>query len=142
MVYIVSNGVGRSYGIKKYRIDFESDVELLPRNVPMGCTAFCIENSKTYMINSAGKWIEISVGSTTSSGSGNTSGGGNNTGSGDGGNTGTGGGNNSNSGCCCGGDKWVDMDENNPSGGDPDSGDDDEDSEYEYHIIYDGGEEV
>lgn len=104
MIHIVSNGVGRMYGIKIYTMDEEADLSELPKNVKPGCKAFCIENSKCYMINSAGEWKEIFGGGSSSSGTGGGSG------------TGSGGGTGSN------------------------PGDDIEDEDY--HLIYDGGEEI
>ena len=47
------------YGLKDYLIDKKSDLQSLPIDVPMGSTAFCIEDSTVYMINSSGEWVEI-----------------------------------------------------------------------------------
>ena len=48
-----------SYGIQDFVIDKLNDLSSLPIDVPMGSTAFCIENSSIYMINSSGEWVEI-----------------------------------------------------------------------------------
>lgn len=48
-----------AYGLQEFVIDTVNDLNLLPINVPMGSTAFCIEDSSVYMINSSGEWVEI-----------------------------------------------------------------------------------
>ena len=48
-----------AYGLKDFVMDKKSDLQNLPINVPMGSTAFCIEDGSVYMINSSGEWVEI-----------------------------------------------------------------------------------
>ena len=52
-----------AYGTKHFGCDTESEVPNLPTDCAMGSTAFVIETSKRYMLNSQGKWIAIAVGS-------------------------------------------------------------------------------
>lgn len=59
MITIISNSGQTAYGLKDYVIDKKADLQDLPVNVPMGSTAFCIEDSSVYMINSSGEWVEI-----------------------------------------------------------------------------------
>lgn len=59
MITIISNSGQTAYGLKDYVIDKKADLQALPVNVPMGSTAFCIEDSSVYMINSSGEWVEI-----------------------------------------------------------------------------------
>lgn len=83
-----------------------------------GSTAFIIETSTKYMLNSKNQWVEILIG-TSSSGSGSGGSGSGSSGSGSG------------SGCCCcnGGGGST----NPPSGG----GEDEDDEE---EVIYNGGD--
>ena len=48
MINTTSTSGHTAYGLKD-----------LPINVPMGSTAFCIEDGSVYMINSSGEWVEI-----------------------------------------------------------------------------------
>ena len=60
MISIGANGEKIAYGIVHYNVD--TSVELAKVNtthMPMGTTAFVIETSKYYMLNSNFKWIEI-----------------------------------------------------------------------------------
>lgn len=59
MINILSNNGHVTYGIVSLVMDKESDLESLPTDVQMGSTAFCIENSTVYMINSEKKWVAI-----------------------------------------------------------------------------------
>lgn len=60
MISIGANGKRISYGIKHYNLDTEEDLKKLPVNADlMGCTAFVIETSKYYMLNSSFVWVEI-----------------------------------------------------------------------------------
>ena len=47
------------YGIQKYIVDTESDMETLPNHAKAGSTAFVIETSKTYILNHSKVWKEI-----------------------------------------------------------------------------------
>ena len=46
-----------------YVCDAESDLSSLPTDAPQGSSAFVIETSRTYMINSSGTWVETTLGS-------------------------------------------------------------------------------
>ena len=59
MINTISTSGHTAYGLKDFVIDKKSDLQNLPVNVPMGSTAFCIEDSSAYMINSSGEWVEI-----------------------------------------------------------------------------------
>ena len=59
MIIITSNSGHEAYGLKSFVIDTKEDLDYLPINVPMGSTAFCVEDSSVYMINSSGEWVEI-----------------------------------------------------------------------------------
>lgn len=59
MIIITSNSGDTAYGLKSFVIDTKEDLDYLPINVPMGSTAFCVEDSSIYMINSSGEWVEI-----------------------------------------------------------------------------------
>ena len=59
MINTTSNSGHAAYGLKDYVIDKKIDLQNLPVDVPMGSTAFCIEDSSVYMINSSGEWVEI-----------------------------------------------------------------------------------
>ena len=59
MIITTSNSGHTAYGQKEYVIDKKDDLNHLPVDIPMGSTAFCIEDSSVYMINSSGAWVEI-----------------------------------------------------------------------------------
>ena len=59
MINTTSTSGNTAYGLKDFVIDKKSDLQNLPVNVPMGSTAFCIEDGSVYMINSSGEWVEI-----------------------------------------------------------------------------------
>lgn len=59
MVGIMKNGGRVTYDLNEYVVDAESDIELLPRNVAMGSTAFVIETGNVYMMNSKKEWVKI-----------------------------------------------------------------------------------
>lgn len=59
MIITTSNSGHTAYGLKDYVIDRKADLEDLPVDVPMGSTAFCIEDSSVYMINGFREWVEI-----------------------------------------------------------------------------------
>lgn len=48
-----------AYGLLEFMIDTVNDLNQLPVDVPMGSTAFCIEDGSVYVINSSGEWVEI-----------------------------------------------------------------------------------
>ena len=47
------------YGIQKYIVDTEEDMEDLPNHARAGSTAFVIETSTTYILNHNKEWKEI-----------------------------------------------------------------------------------
>ena len=59
MIIITSNSGHTAYGLKSFVMDTKKDLDYLPIDVPIGSTAFCIEDSSVYMINSSGEWVEI-----------------------------------------------------------------------------------
>lgn len=59
MIIITSNSEHPAYGLKSFVIDTKEDLDYLPIDVTIGSTAFCIEDSSVYMINSSGEWVEI-----------------------------------------------------------------------------------
>ena len=59
MVQLFSQSGQQVYGMKKYVLDTQTDLQSLPTNIPMGCTAFVISTSKHYMLNSDKEWIEF-----------------------------------------------------------------------------------
>lgn len=59
MINTTSTSGHIAYGLKDFVMDKKSDLQNLPVNVPMGSTAFCIEDGSVYMINSSGEWVEI-----------------------------------------------------------------------------------
>lgn len=59
MINTISNSGHTAYGLKSFVIDTKEDLDHLPIDVPMGSTAFCIEDSSAYMINSSGEWVKI-----------------------------------------------------------------------------------
>lgn len=75
MVTIGANNHKIAYGIRHYILDVESDFNSLDTwGLPAGCTAFVIETSKQYMLNSQSKWIEITPFGSSSSSSGGSGG--------------------------------------------------------------------
>lgn len=84
MISIGANNHKIAYGIRHYNLDVEADfAELDTWGLPAGCTAFVIETSKHYMLNSQSEWIEITPFGSGSSSSGGSSGGGGDTPGGD-----------------------------------------------------------
>lgn len=59
MINTTSTSGHTAYSLKDFVMDKKSDLQNLPVNVPMGSTAFCIEDGSVYMINSSGEWVEI-----------------------------------------------------------------------------------
>lgn len=79
MISIGANNHKIAYGIRHYNLDVEADFAGLDTwGLPAGCTAFVIETSKHYMLNSQSEWIEITPFGSGSSSSGGSSGGGDN----------------------------------------------------------------
>lgn len=59
MITSVSQSGHVKYGVQEFIIDTLADLDSLPLDVPMGSTAFCIENSTVYMLNGKKEWREI-----------------------------------------------------------------------------------
>ena len=78
MYSISANRDKIAYDVKKFVVDFETDIAELPTNCTPGSSAFVIENSSAYMLNNNRKWVKINL----DTGNGGSSGG--NGGSGDG----------------------------------------------------------
>lgn len=53
------------YGIQKYIVDTEEDMENLPNHTRAGSTAFVIETSTTYILNHSKEWKKIKDNSAT-----------------------------------------------------------------------------
>lgn len=49
--------------VKKYIVDFETDISTVPTDAPAGSECFVIENSVTYMLNHQKQWIKIKLSS-------------------------------------------------------------------------------
>lgn len=47
------------YGIQKYIVDTEEEMQSLPNHARAGSTAFVIDTSTTYILNHNKKWIKI-----------------------------------------------------------------------------------
>ena len=60
--------------VKKYIVDEEADIAIVPTDAPAGSECFVIENSVTYMLNHKKQWIKVNL-SSGSSGGGAGSGG-------------------------------------------------------------------
>ena len=70
MINIASQFGQVSYNVVKLILDTADDVAYLPQGFAPGSTAFVIENSDQYMLNSKGEWKKVKMNS-TSGGSGN-----------------------------------------------------------------------
>ena len=58
MITIGANGNKTAYGIKHYNLDTDEDLQNLPKTATAGSTAFVINSSKHYMLNSQKEWVE------------------------------------------------------------------------------------
>lgn len=58
--------------IRKYIVDFETDISQVPTDAPAGSECFVIENSVTYMLNHQKQWVKANLSSGNSGGGGNT----------------------------------------------------------------------
>lgn len=59
MYILIENKGEEMYNLKDFVCDTEADIQYLPTDCLMGSTAFVMETSKGYMLNSTGKWVEI-----------------------------------------------------------------------------------
>lgn len=48
-----------SYGIKKFILDTEEDINMLPKNIQSGSSALVMNNSQLYILNNEKKWIKL-----------------------------------------------------------------------------------
>lgn len=72
---IRANGRKIAYGIKHFEVDTFDDLSKLKSYIlKPGCTAFVIDTSKSYILNSKFKWIEVKklVGSGSTGGGGSS----------------------------------------------------------------------
>ena len=72
MISVGANDNYVAYGVQKYIVDYSSDIGSLPTHCATGSTAFVIDTSATYMMNSQKEWKLIKIGG---SGGGSGSGG-------------------------------------------------------------------
>lgn len=65
MAYYILDQAGQSaYNRKKIIVDTEADVETIPvSTLAPGSTVFVIDSSKTKMLNTKHKWVEVTTGS-------------------------------------------------------------------------------
>lgn len=66
MINIASQFGQVSYNVVKLVLDTADDVVYLPQGFAPGSTAFVIENSDRYMLNSKGEWKKVKTASTSS----------------------------------------------------------------------------
>lgn len=59
MIKMTETNGNIQYDVNSYVCDIEDDVTLLPTKVSMGSTAFVIETSNIYMLNSNKEWVKI-----------------------------------------------------------------------------------
>lgn len=59
MYSISANRNKIAYDIKRFIVDFTSDIVDLPTDCTPGSTAFVIENSQRYILNNNRNWVRI-----------------------------------------------------------------------------------
>lgn len=59
MYSLYANDDDVSYGIKKFVLDSEEDVDILPTNIKAGSSALVIGTSQFYMLNNQKEWVEV-----------------------------------------------------------------------------------
>lgn len=59
MIKMTETNGNIQYDVNSYVCDTEDDVTLLPTKVSMGSTAFVIETSNIYMLNSNKEWVKV-----------------------------------------------------------------------------------
>lgn len=69
-IYMISEEGHVKAGIYEFVVDTEAEISELPTDKKIGSTAKCIENSKIYMLNGSGNWVEVNFKSGGGSGSG------------------------------------------------------------------------
>ena len=71
MAFITANSGKTAYGVKKLIFDKVEDLMTFDnRNLYPGTTAFIIDSSTTYMLNSQMAWIKVNLGAGSGSGDG------------------------------------------------------------------------
>lgn len=73
MFKVINQSGHTTYGLKEYVCDYESDVSNLSLDDTPGSTAFVIENQAVWMMNNQHQWINITPGSSDTSGNGSSS---------------------------------------------------------------------
>ena len=69
MISIGANRNKIAYGIKHYNLDTEQDLQLINTSrETMGTTAFVIETSQHYMLNSSKEWKKVNASGNSGSG--------------------------------------------------------------------------
>ena len=70
MYSISANRNKIAYDIKRFIVDFTSDIANLPTNCTPGSTALVLENSQRYMLNNNRNWVLIKTSGGSGSGGG------------------------------------------------------------------------
>ena len=70
MYSISANRNKIAYDIKRFIVDFTSDIANLPTNCTPGSTALVLENSQRYMLNNNRNWVLIKTSGESGSGGG------------------------------------------------------------------------
>jgi hypothetical protein len=71
MAFVVSNSGKTAYGVNRYLVDTVDDLMLLnTANLYPGSTAFVIDSSATYMLNSSKVWVKVNLSGGSGGGSG------------------------------------------------------------------------
>lgn len=72
-MFIASNSGRVSYGVKRLILDTATELaDLDTKNLYTGSTAFIIESSETYMLNSKKEWKKVNLGTNSGGGGGGT----------------------------------------------------------------------
>lgn len=72
MVSIISEEGHKKFGIYEYVIDTAAEIADISSQAKAGSIAYCIENSKTYMKNHSGEFVEVNFKKGGSGGEGGT----------------------------------------------------------------------
>ena len=59
MYSLYANDDNISYGIQKFILDTEEDIEFLPISAKPGSSALVIDTSSFYILNHSKKWVEL-----------------------------------------------------------------------------------
>lgn len=69
MVNTVTWSGNRTYNVNHYVVDYENEVDQLPKDCAMGSTATVIATGALYIFNSKKQWVKQPAGSSSGSGS-------------------------------------------------------------------------